>query len=420
VRAAVAKADATLNDQRFVQAIAAAATDCLLRPRLPPPRMAWITTWNVRCGVAEYSRHLLSAWPHDIAGEVVVLADDRTEPVSDLTTDTHRPRIAWRLGLPMNSAGLAKIVAQEDPQIVVIQHQPALLDWPMLASLLRTEALSRRIVTVTLHNTQHLSDTNPDIRADVIDALRGVARVIVHGAGDLERLTGAGLFGNLVLMPHGVPPPAEASAEIITRPLPADSGPVVGCYGFFLPGKGIAQLIEAAAALRTTWPKLRLRLVNAAYDTPDSEAEIATCRRLAEAEGIADAIEWHTTFLPEGESRALLQGCDLVVLPYQSSRESSSAALRSVLSARVPVMATPLPVFDDAEVAIARLAGFDAEAIAEGVTALLHDTAHRETLLASATAFAEARQWKLVAERMQGMLEGLVNSPATLPRPVDG
>ena len=132
---------------------------------------------------------------------------------------------------------------------------------------------------------------------------------------------------------------------------------MIGCYGFFLPDKGILQLIEALPRIRERFPQARLRLVNAAYPTPISAIDIAPAHRLAAALGVADAVEFVTDFLPEARSTELLAGCDLLVLPYQRSSEASSAALRSAMAAQVPIAVTPLALFDEAEEAVLRLPG---------------------------------------------------------------
>ena len=400
VRAAAAAIDAATSDRRLVERIEAAALDCLMAPLPPPPRSAWITTWNVRCGVAEYSRHLLDCWP---GADRVVLADARTETPKD--AGPTRVRIGWRLGDEANPGNLADIVAQEDPTVVVIQHQPGLLPWPVLARLLEAPELAERVVVVTLHNTSHLAGLAAAERADIAQVLRRVARVIVHTVADIERLETVGVEANVVLMPHGVPqgrPPATP------RALPPDGEPIIGCYGFFLPGKGIGQLIDAAAILRRSWPRLRLRLVNAHYGTPDSGAEIAACRSQVERAGLRDAVEFHTEFLPETESRDLLAGCDLVVLPYQSSLEASSAALRSVLAVGIPVAVTPLAVFDDAGEAVERLAGVGPDDIATGIATLLTEIDRRQDLQARATMWMRSHAWPDIAERLHGLLQGAV------------
>jgi glycosyltransferase involved in cell wall biosynthesis len=360
----------------------------------------------VRCGIAEYSRDLIEALPTE-AGLITVLADDRL--ASDAPPHPRAAvRVAWRLQ-DDRFAALHTALAAADPHAVVIQHQPGLLGWPQLAALLGAPVLAGRVVTVTLHNSRHLGTLAPEARAGVVAALAGVSRVIVHTIADLNGLKALGLVDNVVLLPHGM---ARLPNGPAPRALPADAAPVIGCTGFFLPGKGIPQLIEAAAGLRDRWPGLRLRLVNAEYGHPDSAAEIAAARDVAARTGMASAIDWHTDFLPPERARALLAGCDLIALPYQASLEAASGALRTALAAGVPVLTTNLPLFDEAGVAVLRALGTDPAALQAGLAEALADAAARGEALEAARAWADRLAWPRIGERMLGMLAGLRASDA--------
>jgi glycosyltransferase involved in cell wall biosynthesis len=283
---------------------------------------------------------------------------------------------------------------------VDVQHQPGLVSWEALARLVSAPALRDRAVVVTLHNTQHLLEQAEPSLVQTRDALARVDRVLVHSVADLERLRTIGLSGNVALMPHGVKAPTASWEE------PAGP-PVIGCYGFFLPGKGIGELIAALAILRRTWPEARLRLVNAEYGSSLSADEIARCRAMAVAEGVEAAIEWHTDFLASEESLALLAGCNVVVLPSQASKESSSASVRDALAAGPPVMVTPLAIFDEVGEAVFRTGGTDPADLAAGLDKILRDATLRETLSRSARGWLAARSWDLVARRMQSLIVGL-------------
>jgi glycosyltransferase involved in cell wall biosynthesis len=210
-----------------------------------------------------------------------------------------------------------------------------------------------------------------------------------------------------MLLPHGA---LEARPARQLRDLPSTLAPVVGSFGFFLPGKGIPALLAAAAALRAEWPALRVRLVNARFPLPDSEREIAACRERAEQLGIADAIEWHTEYLPEQRALDLLAGCDLLVLPYEPTPESASGAVRVALASGVPVAVTPVAIFEDLGDAVARLSGGSPEAIAAGVAGLLRDPVRRAQLQRSAAAWLRSIAWPLVSRRLQGVLRGLAET----------
>lgn len=122
---------------------------------------------------------------------------------------------------------------------------------------------------------------------------------------------------------------------------------------------------------------------------------------------MADAIEWHTDFLPHADSHALLAECDVVVLPTQESREGSSASLRSVLSAGVPVLVTPLAFYAEAGEAVARATATNPDALASALDAFLGDVDSRRHVQAAAQRWLAERGWNAIGPRTERMLTGL-------------
>ncbi len=395
--------------QTLVNRLAESAVDALLTPPRALLRLAWVSTWDVRCGIAEYSRFLLDRLPRP-PGTCTIFADERIAAKVADETDPWTVQSAWRLDDPLSMTELATALAGADPDIVVVQHQPGLFGWGALARLLLSRSLRNRAVVVTLHNTRHLAEVPPDERELAIAALSAIARVLVHTVADLNFLAPLGLERNVTLLPHGAPPPLDAR---LARPLGHADAPLIGSYGFFLPGKGIPQLIEAVAALRARWPAVRLRLVNAEYNSPDSAAEIALCRQIVERHGLAACVEFVTDFLSPDRSGALLAACDLVVLPYQASTEASSASVRTALGAGVPVAVSPLPLFDETDGATIRLLGISSDAIGADLDRVLSDQELRLSVQRAARGWLADRDWRLVAERLHGMLMGLAANPAS-------
>ena len=404
---------AQLPDARtFAESIIATSAELLLLPPPPPLRIGWVSSWGVRCGIAEYSRHLLDAMlasdePGAEGGsppEVTVLCDTRTSTEAPEALDaTIRP--SWDLFLLDGAKPLIRAVAETDPDVLVIQHQPGLIVWNSLAELLASETVRQRPVVLVLHTTQRILDITEEDRTAIIAALRGVARVVVHTVNDVNRLRKLGLVANVVMIPQGAVPLGE---PVVLSIAPAEERRIIiGCYGFFFSEKGILQLIEAFGQLRARDGRLRLRLVNAQYGTVESAAEIARCRAAAEAAGLTDAVEWHTNFLPDQESRRLLGECDLIALPYQTSKEGSSAALRMAMSAGVPVAVTPLPLFDEAEAAVFRFSGTGSADIADGIALLLNRPEERQAIRTEMKSWMTSREWPRVAMRFGGMLQGL-------------
>jgi len=385
------------------------AADLLVAPPTRPFRLGWVSSWNVRCGVATYSNFLLGEMlkqDRQLAARTIVFADDR--PAEQTARESLRSLQSWRVG--GDHTQLAAAIAVEDVDVLVVQHQTGLIPWRTLASLLRDARLENRQVVVMLHAVPELG-TAEEIQQEVIGALRNVARVLVHTIADLNLLKKLGLMENVTLFPHG------AAQSIKARPaqdLPSNiTGPLIGCYGFFLPDKGISRLVEAAAALRQHWPSLRLRLVNARYPEALSADEIAACQATAAALGINEAIQWMTDYLPHEASIHLLSECDVVVLPYTDSTQSVSGAVRVALASGAPVATTRIGLFEELDDAVARLPNSSTEEFANALRSLLMDVEMRRHLQKAASVWLEEHRWSHLARRLHGMLSGL---HATAPR----
>jgi glycosyltransferase involved in cell wall biosynthesis/Flp pilus assembly protein TadD len=367
------------------------------------PTVAWVTTWNIRCGIATHSRYLLDPYPN-VLRDVTVLCDERT-PAADLASPGGpTARVAWRLGDPATADRLAREIAATGARAVVIQHQPGLIEWDQLAALLLDERLSGREVIVTVHNLLTLQ-ARPD--GDYIrDAFHRVSRLLVHNVRDLNLLKSWGLVSNVALLPPGALLPTVERR--LARELPKSAAPVIGTYGFFLPDKGFDVLIETITIIRNEWPGARLRMVTAEYPAEVSAAEIARCRVMAQSLGLEDAIEWYTDYLADEGSLALLNPCDLLVLPRRETAESASGAVRVAMASRVPVLVTPVEMFDEMGDAVIRAEGLDASALAYGIAAALRNQKLRGRTVDEADRWLESHDWARMSERHYGMICGLV------------
>ena len=391
----------------FAQRIEQASLDILLRDPVRKRRLCIVSSWNVRCGVAEYSGALIGAMLYaDPDLDVVVFADTRT-PDANAPQARVRVRPAWTLNAPDIAQTLRRAAVTEDAQMVLIQHQPGLMHWPVLAQVLVELAAEGRVVATTLHNTRSLEDLSAQDREVALAGLAGATRVIVHTPMDMDRLQTMGLQDNLVLIPQGAPDAPHHGAE---RTLIARDTVTIGCCGFLLPGKGIPALVTAAGLLKPRWPKLKLLLMTAEYGDESSRDEAMRTRAAILDAGMANAVELVTDFLPIEESRWRLSACEMIVLPYEQSKEASSAALRMALSAGPVVAVTPIGLFEEAGDAVWRLPGGDPVSIARGIEVILEDRDRRSIVRKAAGAWLRERNWEAVATRTIGMLKGIYNS----------
>ena len=108
-------------------------------------------------------------------------------------------------------------------------------------------------------------------------------------------------------------------ASIRRNPPVGNSDPsthfLISCFGFFLPPKGIDQLIQAFALAKSVQPLLRLKLLNSLYPIAASMEYARQCMGLIDEKGLRGDIQICTGFLDHEETLRELAESDLVVLP---------------------------------------------------------------------------------------------------------
>ncbi len=359
----------------------------------PESKVGWLTTWNSRCGIAEYSRYILDALPLQRGP---IFANRTTDLIVE---DEERVVRCWDSGSRTeNLDDVYEQACTTGIDALVIQYNFGFYKLAALESLLSRLQARGVAVYCVFHSTAAFQHGDEYISLEhVRDTLAGVQRIFVHSAPDLNRLKSYGLTDNSAMLLHGVRAPRHVVPPI---------GPkIIGCFGFLLPGKGLPQLIDAFALLAKDDASLRLRLVNALYPATVSNEEHARCVEQVRAHGLEARVEFETRFLAEEDALDRLADVSLVVFPYQATRESSSAAVRLGIASGRPVAVTPLSVFEDVSGAVFSLPGVAAPELAEGIAQLLA----REDLEAQSAAmtakWCNARRWSVVATGLQNVIE---------------
>ena len=342
--------------------------------------IGWISTWGIRCGIATYSRFLVEQME-----DVVVLCQSGEGEVEGAIPCWERDSDSF--------TGIIAQVAAKGIDTVVIQHQPGLLRFSYLNQLLLKLSDMDVRVFITMHNTRDRSIIFPSKRIErVVDGLKSCSTVMVHTNADVENLKSLGLEDNVVMIPHGIYPPPSESADT----LPVE-GRVMGSFGFLLPHKGQLELIEAFERL-PGWDELLL-LCATREGSGNMEAKI---NAIIKNKGLSGRVRLVTDFLDDDVAVATLAKCDLLVFPYQNTKESASGAVRMGVASGVPLAVTPIPIFDDIEGAI-RMRGKSVDDIVASISML-----KKEDLESSQKSIIELRdslQWDEVAKRIQERLK---------------
>lgn len=368
-----------------------------------PLRVGMLTTWQERCGIAEYSRQLIDAIA-DPNIEWTILAphraDDLPAPV-DGHADTSVPGAirCWSDDWPVDPVGAVNEARRLGLDAIHVQTHLNGWTTPGVEALARLSSEGRRVL-MTLHSVRGAQPT-----PDVVRWLAAIDRILVHTEDDSTRLRALGLESNVTVLPQGYPTPADEAIDAARVRLGlTDAGPIVGTYGFLRPHKGVMELIQAVARMRRRYPRLALLAVTALYPSQESSAYLAQCQAEAARQGLADRCHFVTDFLAPDSSVAALQACDVIALPYHPAIDSSSAAVRMALASRRPVVTTAVPVFAEVTDAVHAVPKGTPRALARGLTRVLEDPLLRERLANAASRRLEDESWAMVGQTYRKLL----------------
>jgi glycosyltransferase involved in cell wall biosynthesis len=385
------------------------------------PKVGWVSPWGSHCGIAAYSQALAGA----IAPErLIVFANRDATPIEP---DAPFVRRCWERGPTDVLDDLGREINAASVDAVVIQFDFGLYRLDALARLI-DQLCDRAVpVYVSLHST--LQTEKPDtIRlSDVRGSLMRATRLLVHAVHDLNRLKQLGLVDNVTLLPFGMPDPSRALGgghvaignagqrryrrsarrDLFFIGKSKDTWSAkVATFGYLLPNKGLCELIDAFAMVRSHFAQARLFMLNAIYPGEESAGEHAAVIKAIRALRLERCVTLRTDYLSESDALACLADMDLIVYPYQISYKSASGAVRFGLSSLAPVACTPLAMFEDVAPVTHGLPGTAAGDLAAGISALLRAPSVRCSLAAQQLEWAKVHSWPVVAARFAQLIRG--------------
>ncbi len=328
-----------------------------------PPRIALMSTWNSKCGIAEYSRYLVGGDNSDF----VILADKSSDVIYEDTDNVQRIWSKW------DDRSLDKVIrtlVTSGIRVIGIQFHWGFFTAKGFHSFVQTLRSVGIASVVTLHSSQPNADYPLSDLALVVDALAMCDRVIVHGVDDLNNLKHSGIVHNATLLPHGINRPKTVYSR---QGISSRSDEIqIGTFGFMFPHKGLEEMILAADELRRRGIPFKLNMLNSEYDSVESEKLARKCRALIKSLKLSKFVSLETSFLSDDEALAKLSRLDLIVYPYLSTNESASGAVRFGIGSGAEVAVAPLKIFNDVADVVTYLPGTRPQDIADGIEAIFN------------------------------------------------
>lgn len=364
----------------------------------PPVNLGWISSWNTPCGIATYSSHLINTLPHQAA----ILASEGLPA----TPDAENVSRCWSVSNTESFARLAREIDQRHLNVLVVQFNYGFYEFNAFAVFLHSQIDRGRKVIIMMHATIDPPTMPERNLKSIAHALTRCDRLLVHTPADLNRLKGLGLDSRAAIFPHGLPGREKTKPKPFTRIFRLAS------YGFFLPNKGLLELIDAIAMLHYSGVSVHLSMVNAVYPAAVSTDLIARATKKIDMLRLDQVITLTTDYLSDAASFKLLEEADLLVFPYQETNESSSAAVRYGLATGRPVAVTPIAIFEDVSAAVFTLPGTDSVSLAEGLRDLIgsmrNNTSPYLDKVLRAAEWVDAHDYSRLGQRLGNLIQGVL------------
>jgi len=366
------------------------------------PKIGWISSWNTRCGIAQYSEFLIENLSKDLSLKILAQKVPQEEIIDPSKEGECVKRLWNRVD---NDRDLESIIKEsEGLDVVVIQHHFAYFDTYFLGKLIKILKNKGKKVFITFH-TLHTSP-HQDLR-NINKELSEVDRIFVHSIKDLNTLKEIGLIDNVALFPHGINTPNvdKKNVETLKEKFKLKGKFVIGTFGYLRKHKGVKELIEAFSMLKNEINNVHLFLITSLYPSQDSKEYFEECKNLILKKGLRENVTFIVDYIPESDVYTYISLMDLVVYPYQYTGESSSAAVRYSLAVKKPTICTPLEIFDDVSDIVMYAESANPRSIYESIKDFILNPEKGKTFEKKVERFLETANWKSVGKRLSNILK---------------
>ncbi|HEV3173841.1 MAG TPA: glycosyltransferase [Actinocrinis sp.] len=295
--------------------------------------------------------------------------------------------------------------------VVIVQHEYGVYGGRDGEQVLDVLARLRVPSIVVLHTV--LTSPTPHQRS-ILERIADSADAVVV----MSRTAAARLFdgylvesSKIVVIAHGAHRPA------VTAPLPqtfaTPPAPLILSWGLLGPGKGLEWAIDSLAHLRDLVPVPRYLIAGQTHPKVlerDGEAYRESLKQRATARGVATMVDFDPEYRDAPALLRLVRSADVVVMPYDSSEQTTSGVLIEAVAALRPVVATRFP---HARELLTPGGGLlvdhrDPVGIAAALRRVLTEPGLAARMSASAARIAPGLAWTAVAERYRAVAGDLL------------
>ena len=325
-------------------------------------KIGWVSTWDSKCGIASYSKNLIKEMSHieRIFGQYGNYQSDSLGVTRCWELDDNQDQ-------DQDLEQLFDKIIIFGCTSVVFQFNFGFFNREELANLFSKLSHINVKTFLFLHSTIGPENVENKSLFDYKKVFLKSTKIFVHSVNDLNCLKQIGVNDNVSIFPHGILDCDFLNFDTNNgKKILFEDEWLISSYGFCLPHKGFLELIQAISLLREEGINAKLRLYTSLYNE-DYGYFVQELKEEIVSLNISEYVFIDTSYSTDFDSLQNLSKSDLLVFPYQSSNESSSAAVRHGISSGRPILVTPLKIFDDIQSCVDVLPGFDKYAISSGI-----------------------------------------------------
>ena len=356
------------------------------------PKVAMITTWNNKCGIAEYTRLLC----HELEEQIDFTIFPNYDVRLIRNDESNVAKRLWHSSLKGDLNDLCNELKKNPYDILHFQYGYMFYKLIHLTSLIN-ELHNKYKIIITLHET---NDKNWARSLESIkDQLNLCYRLIVHQFEDKNRLIKNGIDEEIIdIIPLGQIIYPYIDKTFAQNKLNYNRSLVIGSYGFLLPHKGIKENIESFAIIKKQYPDVLYIVSCALYESADSLNYLVECQKTVNQLNLTENVVFITEFLSNDECIKLLQACDVLLMAYHHTEQSASGAMRFCVAALRPIITTRQNIFNEFSECTYQIDNCNPVEIAEAVFKIKKETELAEILVENMKKQINETNWERVGK----------------------
>lgn len=364
--------------------------------RQEKPSVALVTTWNTKCGIAEFTRLMVDEMHSYVDFSIFPNYGDKLIRNDEVFV---KERV-WHSAFQASSDRLIEELMSSASKVVHIQFNFGFFKLSDLSKIIEELSISKKII-ITFHKVK-----DSEVGGKIV-SLRSISKSlnkcinIVHQEDEIVELINMGVSRDKIkLIPLGQIEYFDMGKSAMRHKLGIDQQALVlSSYGFFLPHKGIKEVIKSIPILEQKYGKVIYLITCALHNVPESQAYYMECKAVVEKMNLQDSVIFITDYLTNQESMKYLQASDICVMPYLPSEESASGAIRFCIAANRPIITTKQHIFGEYQDETYQIAKSDSKLISNAVIDII-DNDKASYYVRKMKTYLAKTSWKTVTEKI--------------------